>query len=127
MAFKKLRDVFKGSSSGEDYLEIDIGQPKKDSKVVVRLFIMKDYEDTNFILNSLREGYTIAIIDIKTLKKKDPVELRRAITKVKKTVDAMDGSIAGFGDVIVATPAFATIPKEVIKKKEERKDELDEY
>jgi len=127
MAFKKLRDVFKGSSSGEDYLEIDIGQPKKDSKVVVRLFIMKDYEDTNFILNSLREGYTIAIIDIKTLKKKDPVELRRAITKVKKTVDAMDGSIAGFGDFIVATPAFATIPKEVINKKEKRKDELDEY
>jgi len=129
MVFKKIRDAlsFKGDSSGEDYLEIDVGQTKKDTKVLVRLFVMKDYEDTNFILNSLREGYTIAVIDIRNLKKKDPVELRRAITKVKKTVEAMDGSIAGFGDIIVATPAFATIPKEVIKKKEEKKDDLDEY
>ena len=129
MVFKKIRDAlsFKGDSSGEDYLEIDVGQTKKDTKVLVRLFVMKDYEDTNFILNSLREEYTIAVIDIRNLKKKDPVELRRAVTKVKKTVEAMNGSIAGFGDVIIATPSFAAIPKEVIKKKEEKKDELEEY
>jgi len=70
MVFKKIRDAlsFKGDSSGEDYLEIDVGQTKKDTKVLVRLFVMKDYEDTNFILNSLREGYTIAVIDIRNLK-----------------------------------------------------------
>ena len=33
---------------------------------MVRTFILKSFEDVNEILNSLREGYTIAVIDIKT-------------------------------------------------------------
>ncbi|MBS3083515.1 cell division protein SepF [Candidatus Pacearchaeota archaeon] len=71
---------------------------------------MKKYDDINDILASLREGYTIAFIDIKQLKSKDIIELKRALTKIKKTVDAMEGSIAGFGDnAIIASPEFAEI------------------
>lgn len=130
MVFKKIRDALGGSktNSDEDYLEIDLGQEKKENKVLVKLFLLKDYEDANLVLNSLREGYTIAVIDIKILKKKDPIELKRAISKIKKTVDALEGSIAGFGDVIIATPAFATIPKEVISRKEAApKRDLDDF
>ncbi len=130
MVFKKIRDVF--SNSGEDsidneYLEIDLEQEKKTNKVLVRLFSLKDYEDANLVLNALREGYTIAIIDIKTLKKKDPIELKRAVSKIKKTVDALEGSIAGFGDVIIATPSFATIPREIQRPKETKKDDFGTY
>jgi len=31
------------------------------------------------------------------LKSKDIIELKRAVSKIKKTVDAMEGTIAGFG------------------------------
>ena len=67
----------------------------------------------------MREGYTIAVIDIKPLKTKDVIELKRAIAKIKKTVDALEGSIAGFGDTtIIATPKFAEINKTAPQKKE---------
>ena len=61
-------------------------------------------------LDSLREGYTIALVNIKPLKEKDLVELKRAINKLKKTCDAIEGDIAGFGDdYIIVAPGFATI------------------
>jgi len=44
------------------------------------------------------------------LKDKDLVELKRAINKLKKTTDAIEGEIAGFGeDFLVITPSFASI------------------
>ncbi|MBS3070678.1 cell division protein SepF [Candidatus Pacearchaeota archaeon] len=123
MVFEKIKRAFSDRSDdmGEDYLEIDVGQEKKDKKVIVKLFVMTHYDDVNQILNSLREGYTIAIIDIKTLKQKDSIELKRAISKVKKTIEAMEGTIAGFGEnLVIATPSFAKIHKEAEQKKEKR-------
>ena len=100
MVFDKIKKVFSGPSSGGDfdseYLEIDLGKEEKEKKVSVKLFVLKDYEETTAILNDLREGYTIAIIDIKVLRQKDPIELKRAISKIKKTIDALEGNIAGF-------------------------------
>jgi SepF-like predicted cell division protein (DUF552 family) len=131
MVFDKLKKALSGSSAsgdGEEYLEIDLEQQKeKDSKVVVKLFILKQYDDVNEILNALREGYTIAIIDIKPLKQKDSIELKRAVSKVKKTTDALEGTIAGFGEnIVIATPSFAKIHRDIPKPKEEKKD-LDFY
>ena len=107
MAFDKLKKMFgKEEEVAPDFIEIDLEQEKSNSKVYVKTFSLKVYEDINPILNSLREGYTIAIIDIKTLKSKDVVELKRAISKIKKTVEALEGKIAGFGDnTIIATPS----------------------
>jgi len=129
MPFKKLRDALRGSRGGndEDYLEIDLEQEKKDNKVVVKLFSLKHYEDVTAVLNALREGYTIAMIDIKTLKQKDPIEMKRAISKVKKTAEAIEGSIAGFGEnVVIVTPSFATIQKEPDRAPKEEK-KFDDY
>jgi len=131
MVFKKLRKVFSDSidndDMGEDYLEIDLGQEEKENKVLVKLFVLKQYEDVTEILNSLREGYTIAIIDIKNLRQKDPIELKRAVSKIKKTTDALEGSIAGFGEnTIIVTPSFAKIHKEIVHPKEP-KDKFDVY
>ena len=118
MAFN-LKKVFGGSSSAEDYLEIDVTQAQEvKRKVMVRPFSLKQYDDVNEILNSLREGYTIAIVDIKPLKTKDVIELKRAIAKIKKTVEALEGSIAGFGEnVIIATPQFAEVHKAMAPEK----------
>ncbi len=130
MVFDKIKRAFSNSIGGEaiddEYLEIDLGQEEKESKVLVKLFVLKQYEDVNEILNSLREGYTIAIIDIKILRQKDSIELKRAISKIKKTTDALEGRIAGFGEnMVIVTPSFATIHKEVAKPKEEKRDRWD--
>jgi len=102
--FKKMMGA--GEEVSPDFIEIDLEQEKSDSKVLVKTFVLKVYEDINPILNALREGYTIAVIDIKPLKSKDVIELKRAISKVKKTVEALEGKIAGFGEnVVIATPS----------------------
>lgn len=110
-----LKDWFKSSGEGSDnseYLEIDIGKEMKKAKILVKPFILKKFDDVNEVLNYLREGYTIAIIDIKPLKAKDVIEVKRAISKLKKTADALEGSIAGFGDgIVIVTPQFAEIAR----------------
>jgi len=116
MAFG-LKKIFggvpKGEGNPEDYLEIDLDKEEREGKVLVKIFVLEKYEDVNVILNVLREGYTIAIIDIKVLKSKDPIELKRAVSKIKKTTDALEGNIAGFGEnLLIVTPPFAQIQRE---------------
>lgn len=108
MVFGRFKKMLGGESEeqGNNFIEIDLEHERSDSKVLVKTFSLKVYEDINPILNALREGYTIAVIDIKVLKSKDVVELKRAIAKIKKTVEALEGKIAGFGDnTIIATPS----------------------
>lgn len=126
MVFEKIRKAFSGSGSsdGEEYVEIDLEQERpKDNKVIVKLFTLKQYDDVNEILGALREGYTIAIVDIKVLRQKDSIELKRAVSKIKKTIDALEGSIAGFGEnMVIATPSFAKVHKDAPKPEEKKKD-----
>lgn len=125
MAFN-FKGIF-GKENEEEYLELDLASVKpEENKVIVKPFVLKDYEGMDEILNSLRTGYTIAVIDIKPLKSKDIIELKRVISKIKKTVDALDGTIAGFGDnIILATPQFAHIHKPVVQQKKEKLDYFD--
>ena len=107
--FSRKKEEFE--DFGEDYVEIntekEIGQK---AKVVVKPFVIENFEDIKETLDALREGYTIALINIKPIKDKDIVELKRAVNKLKKTCDAIEGEIAGFGeDYIVVTPGFAKI------------------
>lgn len=138
--FSKIKDKLSGMSGsnempseeeGEEYVEIDTEMAEEaTSKIVVRPFTISDFDDIKPILDSLREGNTISIVNIRPLKDKDLVELKRAISKLKKTCDAIDGEIAGFGeDYIVATPAFAKIHKshetKEVETKEVKKESID--
>ena len=95
----------------DEYVEIDTTRDiGKRSKITVKSFVIQDFSDVKEALDALREGYTIALINIKPLKEKDVVELKRAVNKLKKTCDAIDGDIAGVSeDWIVVTPMFAHI------------------
>ncbi len=97
--------------SGESYVEVaPVGQKEGKAKVTVRPFVMEEFEDIKEVLDVLREGSTIALINIKPLKDKDLVELKRAVSKLRKTCEAIEGDIAGFGeDYVVAVPYFARI------------------
>jgi SepF-like predicted cell division protein (DUF552 family) len=117
--FNKLKEKLGFTEPGDhyrdvledEYIEIDtkpdIG---RKSKVIVKPFVIESFNDVRETLEALREGYTIALINIKPLKDKDIVELKRAINKLKKTCDAIEGDIAGFGeDWLVVTPSFAQV------------------
>lgn len=114
--FKKSKktsyDDDENVTSEDEYVELNTETHGSlgNAKVVVRPFNLDDFQGIKPILDSLREGYTICLINIRPLKDKDLVELKRAINKLKKTCDAIEGDIAGFGeDYIVITPNFAKI------------------
>lgn len=132
MVFDSFKKMFggRGEEESPEFIEIDLEKEKPESKVLIKTFVLKVYEDINPILNALREGYTIAIIDIKPLKSKDIVELKRAISKIKKTVEALEGKIAGFGEnVVIATPSkvFEIQKGSVEPQETQRKDSLERF
>ncbi|MBS3168300.1 cell division protein SepF [Candidatus Woesearchaeota archaeon] len=99
---------------GEDYVEISAEPLDRSTgtKIIVKPFVVEEFTDIKPALDALREGKTIALINIKPLKDKDLVELKRAVGKLKKTCEAIEGDIAGFGeDFIVAAPGFAQIQR----------------
>lgn len=100
----------------EDFLEITSSIKDQKFKVEVSSYILNDFKDVKPIIDDLREGYTIALIDISPLKQKDIIELKRAIGKLKKVCEAINGDVAGFStDYIVATPSFAKISRDAKK------------
>lgn len=117
--FSKIRNKLMGSQEAdydvpeeqdEGYVELSSEGEGGQSKVTVRQFILEDFADVKPVLDSLRDGYTVALVNIKPLKDRDLVELKRAVNKIKKTCDAVEGDIAGFGDDwICVTPSFAEI------------------
>jgi SepF-like predicted cell division protein (DUF552 family) len=117
--FLHLKDKFarpieeeEDMEQSDTYVELGAAPQKEDSgsKVIVRPFVIEEFEDIKDILDVLREGSTIALVNIKPLKDKDLVELKRAISKLRKTCEAIDGDIAGFGeDYVMAVPYFARI------------------
>jgi len=115
---KKIKNSLLGKDfdvpdDGESYVELNTEVEGEKTKVIVRPFILDTFEDVKQVIDVLREGYTIALINIRPLRDKDLVELKRAVNKLKKTCDAMDGDIAGFGeDWIAVVPSFATIHRE---------------
>lgn len=139
--FMKLKEKMAGSGDDfglpaegdEGYVELSTEGDKGHSKISVRPFILEDFADTKYILDSLREGYTIALVNIKQLKDKDLVELKRAVNKLKKTTDAINGDIAGFGeDWLCITPSFASIYRDSKVPRESGssqpgKDEFEEF
>ncbi|MFW6225731.1 MAG: cell division protein SepF [bacterium] len=132
MVIKRIRRAFseRGSigDTNNEYIEIDTEAEESVNKVAVKVFELKSYDDVNRILNALREGNTIALIDIKNLKQKDSIELKRSVTKIKKTVDAMNGKVAGHNNIVIATPAFARIYRdEPAQQKQDTSDKFDTY
>jgi len=114
----KIRDKIIGSSSdypddyGEDYLEIET-EPKaaeEKQKIVVKPFVIHEFNDVKEPLEALREGYTVALINIGPIRSQDLIELKRVVNKLKKTCEAIEGDIAGFDeDWLIVTPSFAKI------------------
>ncbi len=115
----------------EGYVELS-HESASDSKakVIVRPFAIEDFADIKPVLDALREGYTICLINIRPIRDKDLNELKRSINKLKKTAEAIEGDIAGFGeDWLVIAPSFAQIyrpPKKKAPQPEQETEEIEE-
>ncbi len=122
---KPQEEVEETSADPADYVELGSAQNRDEkSQVLVRPFVMEDFEDIKEVLDVLREGSTIALVNIKPLKDKDLVELKRAISKLRKTCEAIDGDIAGLGeDYVVAVPYFAKIHRNAGAKMTQAQEE----
>jgi SepF-like predicted cell division protein (DUF552 family) len=121
--FKKREDI----SVEDDYVELEADVKSTKAKINIRPFTLESYDDIKHVLDAIREGYTIALINIAPLKEKDKISLKRAIDKLKKTLEANDGDIAGFGENwLIATPSFATVHRAKAEAKPEIKVEGEE-
>jgi SepF-like predicted cell division protein (DUF552 family) len=105
--------IKKTGQSDDDFIELESSESrKKAAKIFVKYFVLTDFADIKGVIDSLREGYTIALMKIKPLKDKDMNELKRAINKVKRTCDAIDGEVVGIDeDWIIAVPNFIEVYK----------------
>lgn len=95
----------------EDYKEEFIEE--EDSKLMVRVFDIKEEKDAEEIIEALQTGKIIALISSRHVK--DGEELKNAMLRVKEAMEKMQGKVVGLPD-----KWFLATPKEVgIFKKQE--------
>lgn len=130
--FDRVKDVFRPSGIelelSDDYIELDKeGVPQKDAgKILIKLFTLREFDDIKQVVDSIREGHTISVVNILPLREKDTIGLKRAIDKLKKTVEANEGDVAGLAEnLLIATPSFARVHRG--KKEDLPKPEVIEY
>ena len=104
--------IRKGEPGSEEFIELEPEERKKSAKIMFKYYTLTEFADIKPIIDDLREGYTIALVNIKPLKDKDIAELKRAVNKIKKTCQAIDGSLVGISeDYIVGVPNFVEVNK----------------
>ena len=110
MALKDIFGKIKGSSEekeGEEFVEV--GAEDEKIQVNVKIDTMTSYADAERVLQFLREGYVI-FLRIRELREKNINELKKAVEKIKKTSNAMNGDMVGVDeDFLIITPKFARI------------------
>ena len=96
----------------EEYVSIEPQEEMASSRHVLEVERIENLADTERIQKKVRAG-SIMIVKIKELKNRDMNELKRAIDRVKKTVTALNGEIAGISeDWLIVTPGHAKIHRE---------------
>ena len=85
LSLGKILNTSEDSTLTEDYVQIDnSSQVDKNSKLLVRTFRIENFDSSKEILDSIRSGSTIAIVNMLPLKDKDSIGLKRVIDKLKR-------------------------------------------
>jgi SepF-like predicted cell division protein (DUF552 family) len=113
MAIKGIFDKLKTGDSEEDFVELEHNiEEASPGKLLIQIEKLGNIADTERLQMKVREGH-ILLVKVKDLKEKDPSELKRSVEKVKRTITAIGGDIAGIGDDwIVVTPTTVKIHRE---------------
>ena len=116
MPFDFLKSENQNTSSSEnviedDFVELDAQTVEEDRKVVVKAKTLKEYDDVEAVQRELRDE-SIVWVNIKPLRNKEMADLKRAVNRLKKTVKAVNGDMAGVDeDWIVVCPEYAKIER----------------
>lgn len=111
LGFLNNKNKDEGTMDDEDFVELDASANQEEQKVSVRAETLREFDDTESVQDHLRNG-EIVWVNIQPLKNKDMNKLKRAVKRLKKTVSAVDGDIAGVDEQwIVLTPEYATIKR----------------
>ncbi|MBU2589455.1 MAG: hypothetical protein KKB39_01695, partial [Nanoarchaeota archaeon] len=72
----------KASAPGQDeFLEMEEMRPA--AKVTVKTYQLESFEDAKRVISDLRVGNIIGLVDMKPLREKDVIDLKRSIIKLK--------------------------------------------
>lgn len=109
--FIKSRDDSSEDVVDDDFVELDAKRSESDEKVVIRAETLTEFGDVEAVQEHLRNDH-IVWVNIKPLKKKDMADLKRAVKRLKKTIKAVEGDMAGVDEEwIVVCPGYATIAR----------------
>lgn len=98
-------------SVDDDFVELDAVATEERQKVVVRAVTLNEFDDVDEVQEHLRNNH-IVWVNIRPLKNKDMTKLKRAVKRLKKTVKAIDGDMAGVDeDWVITCPSFAEIER----------------
>jgi SepF-like predicted cell division protein (DUF552 family) len=100
----------------DDFVELDAEVAEGDKKAVIRAETLQEFDDIEAVQDHLRNDH-IVWINIGPLKSKDMTNLKRAVNRLKKTIKAIDGDMAGVDESwIVACPSYAEIARSTKEK-----------
>mgnify|MGYP000662638228 CR=1 FL=1 len=95
----------------DDFVELDAEIAEGNKKAVIRAETLQEFDDIEAVQEHLRNDH-IVWINIGPLKGRDMTNLKRAVNRLKKTIKAIDGDMAGVDeDWIVITPSYAEIER----------------
>jgi SepF-like predicted cell division protein (DUF552 family) len=114
IARRRMSGEFEEDEEKDEFLEVNVMDETTHTggKVGIRIEHLTEFADTEKVLKALREG-SVVFLKIKNLKEKDLGELKRAVERLKKTVMAQNGDIAGVEqDWLILAPEHATVQRE---------------
>lgn len=108
----KKESVPEMGMNDNEYIELKETPAERETNIYVRYCSLDTFEDIKTVLDYVRDGTSISIVKIKLLKEKDINELKRAISKIKKVAEVMNGDVMGMDeDYILVTPSFVKVTK----------------
>lgn len=114
----QLSKIDGSEEEGENYVALE-GR-KYDQKLQVKTYALTEFEDIKKIGKCVREGQSVVLVDLKPLKEKDIIDLKRSVNKLKAVSQEVQGDIAGLsGDWIVMTPGGISVERQVLQAVEQ--------
>jgi SepF-like predicted cell division protein (DUF552 family) len=117
LSFDSFVNLFRRNvnlEESKEYVELEVDQKDKPTtKLYVKYYALVKFEDASAVLNDIRSGSTLLFIKIKDVKEKGGLdELKRTISKMKRTADAAEAQIVGIDeDYILIVPNFVKVEK----------------
>jgi len=111
LGFLNIGDGDEENSSPEEFVELDTRPGEEERDVTIRAETLSEFEDVENVQEHLRND-DIVWVSIKQLRNRNMSDLKRAVKRIKKTVQSIDGDMAGVDeDWIVAAPDYAKVAR----------------